>query len=157
VLVDNASQGTPQSYEFSNIQANHTITVSFAINVYTITVSVDAHSTITPGNVSVNYGENQQFNITANSGYQVSHVYVDGDDEGKLSSYNFINVQGNHTISVSSETLAPTDTSTQSLTPSEALIAVIVIVIIIAGCALALKKGYVAIEVVDDSPEDYAI
>ena len=103
VIVDNASQGVPVDYTFNNIQANHTIAVTFSVNIYNITTSTDQHSTITPGNMSIKHGENQQFKITTESGYIISHVYVDGVDKGNLTSYNFTDIQGNHTITVTSE------------------------------------------------------
>ena len=70
----------------------------------------DTHSTLTPGNSTVNYGGSQQFNVTADSGY-VSRVYVDGVDQGLLTSYNLTNIQVNHIISVTSEAVAPIGTS----------------------------------------------
>lgn len=124
VLVDDASEDTSSYHLFSNIQANHTISVSFALNVYNITVLTDAHSSITPGNTSINHGGNQQFNITAESGYYVSHVYVDGEDQSSVNQYNLTDVQGNHTISVISAPLEstseppPATNSTSSSEPS---------------------------------------
>jgi hypothetical protein len=181
VTVDGAHQGQISSYIFNDVTAPHTISVTSTQLTYTITASADAHSTITPGNVSVTYGGNQLFHMTAESGYYISHVHVDGEDQGNITSYNFTNVQSNHTISVSSATIAPTNGSTptpsptpspstsptSSPTPSQtpqptnspfpteaALIAVVAIVIIVALFALALKKGYITIEVVKESPED---
>jgi len=117
VLVDNASTSLADSYTFSNVQQNHTISVSFAINTYNITATTDAYSTIAPGNVTVNYGGNQQFNITTELGY-TSNVYVDGVQNGNLTSYNFNNVQDNHTITVTSEPLQPANTATATTTPN---------------------------------------
>ena len=51
------------------------------------------------GSVSVSHGANQAFTITANTGYQVSSVTVDGTSVGAVSSYTFSNVTANHTIS----------------------------------------------------------
>jgi hypothetical protein len=102
VTVDGVSQGAISSYSFTNIQANHTISATFgAISNFTITAQADAHSTITPsGNVSVAYGASQQFNMTANNGYNITHVVIDAVDHGVLNNYTFTNVQANHTISV---------------------------------------------------------
>jgi hypothetical protein len=162
VLVDNASQSIADSYTFSNVQKNHTINVSFAINTYNITASSDAHSIITPGSVTVDYGGNQQFNMTADSGYYISHVYVDGNDQGNVTSYNFANVQDNHTITVTATPISSTETpETNSFPTQTVLIAVVAIAVIVAVFALAMKKGYVTIEVVEESPEesseDYSI
>jgi hypothetical protein len=118
VSVDGVSQGQISSYTFNNITASHTVNVVSTPLTYTITASADAHSTITPGNVSVNYGGSQQFNMTADSGYYISHVYVDGVDQGNLTTYSFTNVQDNHTISVTSAALAPTNTPTPTTSPT---------------------------------------
>jgi hypothetical protein len=47
VLVDGASVGPVLSYTFGNVQANHTIAVSFAINAYTLTTQVVGCGTVT--------------------------------------------------------------------------------------------------------------
>jgi hypothetical protein len=100
VLVDNVSVGTPSVYSFSNISANHTIAASFSLITNTITASAGTGGTISPqGNVSVNYGTNQTFNISANTGYYVSDVKVDNVSVGAVSSYNFANVTAGHSIS----------------------------------------------------------
>ncbi|MBI1806985.1 MAG: G8 domain-containing protein, partial [Ignavibacteria bacterium] len=102
VLVDGSSVGAVSSYDFTNVTANHTITASFAIDVFTITASAGANGTITPsGAVSVNYGSNQSFTVTPNTGYHVADVLVDGSSVGAVSSYDFTNVTANHTIAAS--------------------------------------------------------
>jgi uncharacterized repeat protein (TIGR02543 family) len=47
----------------------------------------------------VNYGDNQAFTISADTGYHILDVLVDEGSVGALSYYNFTNVQANHTIS----------------------------------------------------------
>ena len=116
VLVDNVSQSIADSYTFNNVQKNHTLSVSFALNTYNIIAKSDAHSTITPENASVTHGENQQFNIATDSGY-VSRVFIDGAEKGNLTSYTFADVQGNHTIAVTS-TLIGTETPRTSASPT---------------------------------------
>jgi outer membrane lipoprotein-sorting protein len=67
---------------------------------YTITASAGANGTISPsGSVVVNGGASQAFTITANSGYKVSAVTVDGASQGAITTYTFSNVTANHTIS----------------------------------------------------------
>jgi hypothetical protein len=101
VTVDGTSVGAVSSYTFSNVQANHTISATFApLPTFTITASAGANGTISPsGGVTVNQGANQTFTITPNSGYVVSAVTVDGTGVGAVTSYTFSNVQANHTIS----------------------------------------------------------
>ena len=77
LLVDNASQTVADSFTFSNVQKNHTIDASFAVNTYNITALADGHSAISPGNVSVNYGDSQLFNVTVDPGF-IGHVRLMG-------------------------------------------------------------------------------
>ena len=66
---------------------------------YTITASAGQGGSIVPsGNVSVNPGSNQAFNIVPDSGYEVSDVKVDGSSVGAVNSYTFSNISSNHTI-----------------------------------------------------------
>jgi hypothetical protein len=114
VLVDSVSQGIRTWYNFTNVQTDHAIAVSFAINQYTITASAGSGGSITPsGEVVVNYGAYQNFSITPNTGYHVADVLVDSISVGARSWYNFTNVQMNHTISASFA-LNPTFTITAS-------------------------------------------
>ena len=45
-------------------------------------------------------GSGIQYKITPKSGYTISAVYVDGTPVGAVSSYNFTDVKGDHSISV---------------------------------------------------------
>ena len=99
VLVDGVSVGAVTSYTFTNVTADHTIAASFAIDTYTITRSAGANGTISPtGAVSVNYGADQAFTITPDTGYHVADVLVDGVSVGAVTSYTFTDVTANHTI-----------------------------------------------------------
>jgi hypothetical protein len=99
VLVDGNSQGAVASYNFANVTAAHTISATFAIDQFTITVNAGANGSITPGTTTVNYGSNQSFSIAANVGYHIVDVLVDGNSQGAVASYNFVNVTAAHTIS----------------------------------------------------------
>lgn len=52
------------------------------------------------GNISVNFGANQTFMITPDSGYHIADVKVDGVSVGAVSTYTFTNVTSNHSIEV---------------------------------------------------------
>lgn len=52
------------------------------------------------GRVSVSSGSDKTFRITADEGYEIADVIVDGESVGAVSSYTFENVRKNHTISV---------------------------------------------------------
>ena len=100
VTVDGVSQGAISSYTFSNVTAAHTINATFSAISYTITASAGTGGTISPsGAVSVSHGSNRTFTITANTGYTIANVLVDGASVGAVSSYTFNNVTANHTIS----------------------------------------------------------
>lgn len=99
VMVDGASLGAINSYTFKNVQANHEINATFAINQYTITASAGENGAINPsGTISLDAGSNQTFNITASTGYQIANVVVDGNSVGPMQSYTFSNIQANHNI-----------------------------------------------------------
>ena len=65
----------------------------------TITATAGTGGSISPaGSVSVNPGDDQDFTISANSGYKIASVKVDGVDKGTISSYKFENVTTDRTI-----------------------------------------------------------
>src|SRR5208283_2680155 len=65
VFIDNNYVGNSSLDTVKNVTASHTISVTFAINQYTITSSAGSNGTISPlGNVGVNYGGTQAFTIT---------------------------------------------------------------------------------------------
>lgn len=102
VLVDGASVGTPTSYTFSAINANHTIAASFAPITWTITASASALGAIAPsGAVIVNQAASQAFTITPQTGAHVADVLVDGVSVGAVTAYTFTNVEAAHTIAAS--------------------------------------------------------
>lgn len=73
------------------------------VESYDITATAGEGGTITAegladGKVSVTEGESATFTITANDGYEVSDVKVDGTSVGKRTSYTFENVTAAHTI-----------------------------------------------------------
>jgi hypothetical protein len=102
VLVDGTSVGAVSSYTFTNVTADHTISASFVPITYIITASVDSNGSITPnGDVKVIKGSNQTFFITADNGYRIEDVLVDGTSVGAVNRYTFSYVTTDHTISVS--------------------------------------------------------
>lgn len=66
---------------------------------YTITASAGNGGVIDPsGSVSVSSGSDKTFTITANEGYEIADVLVDGESVGAVSEYTFENVREKHTI-----------------------------------------------------------
>ena len=116
VLVDGGSVGAVGTYTFSNVQANHTISATFAQGAATntITATSGANGSVTPAGVqTVAIGGSQTYNITPNNGFVVADVLVDGASVGAVTSYPFTNVTTNHTISA---TFVPTGPLTPTVT-----------------------------------------
>ena len=77
---------------------------------YTIKATAGNGGSISPkGNVSVVRSSDKLFNFTADAGYEVASVLVDGKDIGKVSSYNFTNVRAAHTIEVKFKKIGAVD------------------------------------------------
>lgn len=76
-------------------------TTTNVVGDYTIEASSGANGSIDPvGSVKVAAGTDQAFTITADAGYHISDVTVDGKSVGVRSEYKFENVWGNHAIHV---------------------------------------------------------
>lgn len=66
---------------------------------YIITAAVGANGSISPsGSVEVKEGADQTFTITADEGYEIENLKVDGSDVSAASSYTFNNVTEAHSI-----------------------------------------------------------
>jgi hypothetical protein len=121
VIVDGNNAGALNNFTFTNITTTHTITANFAIYTYTITATADANSQINPnGSTSVNYGSSITFTYSANNGYAISQVLVNGQNtpiSSPQGTYTFTNVQVNQTIQIQS---IATGTSTPTPTPTPA-------------------------------------
>ena len=168
VLVNNISVGAVTSYPFAAVHANQTISATFAVRTYTVTLATSGSGTAaaSPNQPNYNYGANvsltatpaggavftgwtgdtttttnplalvitrdrslsanfawpitasagsggsispngvtnvvtggsQAYTITANSGFQISSVTVDGSSVGAVSTFTFTNVTASHTI-----------------------------------------------------------
>ncbi|MCL4275995.1 MAG: S-layer homology domain-containing protein [Anaerolineales bacterium] len=92
------------------MDADKTVTAHFSessANQFTITASAGANGSISPsGAVIVAQGGSQAFSMLPDAGYQVADVLVDGVSAGPVTNYAFNDVQANHSISVSFETIA---------------------------------------------------
>ena len=108
-----------QSYDGQSMNKTNTTT---AVTAYSITVTKGDNGTVDPANtvVQVVNGFNKAFHMTANTGYRISHLKIDGAAvtaaAGQSSyTYSFINVSANHTLSVGFEAM-PTATPTATAT-----------------------------------------
>ena len=70
-----------------------------AETTYTITATAGANGSISPsGSVEVKEGADQTFTITADEGYEIENLKVDGSEVSAASSYTFNNVTEAHSI-----------------------------------------------------------
>ena len=79
----------------------YTINIPKPIVKHTITATAGANGSISPsGKVEVVEGADQTFSITANEGYEIESLKVDGKTVNTAPSYTFPNVTTAHTIEV---------------------------------------------------------
>ena len=128
VVVDGNSVGAVSTYTIPAITSDHTIAATFAATQYTINASASVGGTITPdGATLVAHNGSQSYTISANAGYHVAAVYVDGASVGAVTSYNFTNVTANHQIYAAFEANAFTVTVNQpahgTITPGTTTVA----------------------------------
>ena len=91
-----------RAYTFTNVTADHTISATFAIDMFTITPTAGLHGVISPATPqTVAFGGSLTFTITAAAGYYVADVTVDGASVGPATSYSFLAVAADHTIGAS--------------------------------------------------------
>ena len=93
-----------------------------ALITHIITPTAGAGGSITPGTPqTVLHGDDITFSIAANAGYHIVDVGVDGVSQGVLTSYAFLNVTADHTISatfaINTYVITPTAGAGGSLTP----------------------------------------
>lgn len=103
--------------KFTNVTSDHTIQVTFALDQVAILASAGPNGTISnDGEVDFARGSNATYTFTANSGYEVDVITVDGVNltgtdlsNAIANGYTFTNVQGDHTIDVTFKVyVAPT-------------------------------------------------
>ncbi|WP_414655260.1 beta strand repeat-containing protein, partial [Flavobacterium sp. UBA7682] len=70
------------------------------VSGFLISASAGTNGTISPSGITtIASNTNQTYTITANCGYAVADVLVDGISQGAIDTYTFTNVIANHTIS----------------------------------------------------------
>jgi hypothetical protein len=66
---------------------------------FTIIATAEPNGAITPADTNfVLFGEDATFSVTANAGYSIADILVDGRSVGPVSSYTFPSVKENHTM-----------------------------------------------------------
>ena len=98
VVVDGVTNGPSALYRFTN-GGDHTISVTFTPDVFTLTAMAYAGGSISPaGDSVVNRGNSQTYTITPDTGYEVRYVVVDGVSKGAVTNLTVTNVTADHTI-----------------------------------------------------------
>ena len=78
-------------------------------STYSINATVGEGGQINPeGLLNINEGDNQVFTIIPNEGYQIADVLVDNESVGVVEEYTFQNIQQNHTLHASFDSIAYT-------------------------------------------------
>ncbi len=78
VLSESELNGTSAQYTLQNINAEHTISAIFQRVAY-LTFQADLNGSIS-GETVINYGENAYCTITADEGYSIDKIYIDGEE-----------------------------------------------------------------------------
>ncbi|GFO70451.1 hypothetical protein GMLC_40300 [Geomonas limicola] len=89
----------PYTYTFQNVTKAHVLSATFRQATYAITPIAGANGSMTPtSTVFPTYGTNQYCTFTANAGYHVADVLLDGVSVGAVANYTIINITAPHTI-----------------------------------------------------------
>lgn len=101
ITVDGKDVGIVEELSIE-MDSDHVVDVVFApMETYTITASAGSGGSISPsGPVKVRAGEDITFTPRANADYSVSYLLVDGKRVSGKTSYTFLDVDSDHTISV---------------------------------------------------------
>jgi parallel beta-helix repeat protein len=113
-----------QIYQFSALANNCTLTAAYAINTYSINVTQTANGLISPGTTVVNYGSDQSFAITPNSGYYIASITMDSNSIAVTSSsgqtVSFTNVTLSHLLMATfGQSPTPTPTTAPTTPPAQ--------------------------------------
>ena len=101
VLVNGESIGAVMEYTFTNVYEPQTISVTFEVAIHTVISEAYLGGSIDPaGERTYRGGESPVYLITADDGYKVVSVYIDGTDIGAVMEYTFWDIGGDHTIRV---------------------------------------------------------
>ena len=95
--------------------------ISGPLETFDITATAGAGGSIDPaGTVNVVYGSDQAFTISANTGYHVADVLVDGASVGAVTDYTFTAVSTDHSIVAAFEPDSGSPLTVTSINPNSA-------------------------------------
>ena len=79
------------------------IVITYVRDRYTVSTEIDENGTITPETAVYNAGENVTVSWSANSGYEVASVTVDGDPSSAVGTISFEKLSGSHSVVVTTQ------------------------------------------------------
>lgn len=113
VTVNGQSVGAVSTYTFTNVTSDNTINATFALQPHTVTASAGIGGSISPsGSIIVDHGSSMTFTITPNEGYLIGDVLVNGSSVGKVTTYSFIDITDDQSITAGFE---PTKTTADTI------------------------------------------
>lgn len=126
VTLDGEDMGAVENLRIAQIDANHSILVTFAQNTYTIDAYANGHVTVLPrlGETTVNYGGSVAYTFTVDNCYNIVDVIVNGVSYGSLNGYSFLNVTEDQTLQIVTEvknytiSASVNDVNAGSITPA---------------------------------------
>ncbi|MCX8472717.1 MAG: fibronectin type III domain-containing protein, partial [Sediminibacterium sp.] len=101
LLINGVKINNISRYTFNSIKSDQTISVTFKVQTFTITASAGIGGTISPSGVDiVNYGTRPTYTITANTGYEIASLFINGIKVNNVGNYTFDSIKSNQTIGV---------------------------------------------------------
>ena len=102
VSVDGVYVGTPTSYTFEAVSADHSLVAAYTVDTYTVSASVEnGHGTVSPSTSEVDRGDDITLAITPSKSYYTSGIVDNGVSVPVGDTYTIHNVTENHTVIVS--------------------------------------------------------
>lgn len=104
-ILDGSELAGGFNLALTNVQANQTVNVTFAIRQFTLTSSIPAvegtSASITPvGTITRNCGDDQSYTITTDECTEILNVIVNGISQGAVSTFTISNIRQNQFIFV---------------------------------------------------------
>ena len=100
LVIDGESVPVANSCDFSNLHANHTVSIQTELYRYTILSGTNGFGSVTPDSVVVRYGESCTLQIQPDACYRVENVLLDGQPIDAVEVVTFESVVANHRVEV---------------------------------------------------------
>ena len=99
LYVDDVPVKPNNTVTFRDVVENHSVRATFELNEYTLVASAGRHAHIVPvGPVTVKHGTRQSYLLSADPGYSIREVLIDGTPTRSGGTYTFSSVRDHHTI-----------------------------------------------------------